>query len=629
MHAEHSEMARFLAGHAPFNTLPLEALERLAGQIEVSYFKSGSKILEFGEPIADLYVVRSGAVELLRKSGELYNRLSVGGVFGQTGIMLNRRVRYPARALEDSLVYCIPLSYFEAYCDEYESFADYFEAEQEGILRHALSKELDRSDLSTVKVARCLHRPPLTISPDASVRSAAQIMTQEQVSALLVMEEPAASHAQHSAHQIQGIITDSDLRSRVLAEGLSHDVEVCNIMTPSPKVLDADSYLFEAMLTMLYENVHHLPVLSRGKLQGVLALSDIVQHESQNSLLYVREIFSYQNIDSLAKHAGRLPQVFQRLVNEDANSHMIGSAMSAISRSFCQQLLHLAEEALGAPPIPYCFLSLGSLAREEQTLVTDQDNALVLDDSYREDEHGSYFAKLGEFVCQGLARCGYPLCDGDIMAQNPKWRLTLSEWQAQFADWLSNPEPQALLNSSIFFDLEGVAGELTLAVELQSYLATEAPKHPRFLACLARNALNRTPPLGFFKEFVVEPDGAYRDTINLKRRGTAPLTDVIRVHALAIGSSERNSFRRLDDIAESDLLPEGKCLEITDALEYLSIIRVQHQAKALAQGKEANNQLNPKTLSAFERRSLKAAFQVIDNAQKFLKFRYTANQPIR
>ncbi|MDX1453044.1 MAG: DUF294 nucleotidyltransferase-like domain-containing protein [Oleiphilaceae bacterium] len=622
------DIARFLAEHPPFKDLPMAALERLAEQIEVSYVKAGTHILEYGAPIADLYIVRSGSVELTRRSGELYNRIAEGGIFGQMGLMMNRRVRFPAIAIEDTLLYCIPVDYYQAYCDEYTAFSDYFEAEQEGVLRHAVNAQIEHSDLSTVKINTCLHRPPVLIDQHQNIQQAAQLMTNEQVSAMLVTQS-AIEQTAVDFSEIIGIVTDSDFRARALAEGLPHTTPITHVMTPKPCELDADSYLFEALLAMLRDNVHHLPIVDHGKVCGVLSMSDLLQHQSHNSLLYVRQIFTASAIEQLEQHARLLPDVFQRLVNEDANSQMIGSAMSSIARSFCQQLIHLAETELGPPPVPYCFIVLGSVAREEQSLVSDQDNALVLDNAYNETKHGDYFKQLSERVCQNLARCGYPLCSGDIMAQNPRWRMKLDDWQTQFSDWLEKPEPEALLHSNIFFDLEAVAGELALATTLQTFIADKAPDYRRFLACMARNALNRTPPLGFFKDFVVEPDGEYRDTINLKRRGTAPLTDLIRVHALAVGSKARNSFERLQDIDAAGILPEGKVAELSDALEYLSIVRMRHQARAVANNRPPDSQLNPKHLSAFERRSLKAAFQVLDNAQKFIKFRYTAQQAIR
>ena len=358
---------------------------------------------------------------------------------------------------------------------------------------------------------------------------------------------------------------------------------------------------------------------------GIITLSDIVRYESQSSLFLVRGIFAQQSVADLASYAQWVPEAFVRMVNEDANSHMIGSAMSVIGRSFKQRLLELAEDKLGKPPIPYCFLALGSMARDEQLLVTDQDNAIIFDNSYAADLHGEYFSALTQFVCDGLDACGYVYCTGDIMATNPKWQLTLNQWKDLFSQWITNPDPEALLHCSIFFDLDGVWGKEQWADELRRHIATQAKDNRKFLAALARNALSRKPPLGFFKEFVMEKDGQHNNTINLKRRGTAPLTDVIRVHALAVGSRARNSFERLDDIIDTKLLPDGNAQDLSDALEYLSIVRVKHQANDVNQKLAPDNNIEPDNLSRFERRNLKEAFQVLSAAQNFLKYRYTAN----
>lgn len=318
-----------------------------------------------------------------------------------------------------------------------------------------------------------------------------------------------------------------------------------------------------------------------------------------------------------------------RLVNEDANSHMVGSAMSVIGRSFKQRLLEMAEEELGPPPIPYCFLALGSMGRDEQLLVTDQDNAIILDETYQEEKHGKYFEALAKYVSDGLDACGYKYCTGDIMATNPLWRMTRSEWEECFADWIDNPNPKALLNASIFFDLDGVYGRLKWAEQLTSFIVRRARKNNRFLACLARNALNRTPPLGFFKDFVMEKDGRHNNSINLKRRGTAPLVDLIRVHSLAVGSRAQNSFERLDDIIDAGILPKGRAQDLKDALEFISMVRIRHQATDVELGIEPDNNIEPENLSEFERRNLKDAFQILSNGQNFLKFRYQANKSFK
>lgn len=211
------------------------------------------------------------------------------------------------------------------------------------------------------------------------------------------------------------------------------------------------------------------------------------------------------------------------------------------------------------------------------------------------------------------------------MASTPKWRMRREEWRAQFTEWIEKPEPQALLNASIFFDLVAVHGKASWAKELKKFIAEKAKGSKPFLAALARNALKRTPPLGFFKNFVLEEDGKQGRSLNIKRRGTAPLTDIIRVHALATGSISQNSFERLEDISKTKLLPQGKHEELSDALELLSSMRARQQMLALREDRKPNNQIDPDALSLSEQRSLKEAFSVVAQAQRFLKFRYTAN----
>jgi len=312
------------------------------------------------------------------------------------------------------------------------------------------------------------------------------------------------------------------------------------------------------------------------------------------------------------------------MVSEDANSHMIGSAMAGIGRSFSQRLLELGEEKLGPPPVPYCFMALGSMARDEQLVVTDQDNAMVLDDSFDPAQHDKYFKALAKFVSDGLAKCGYTYCTGDIMATNDKWRQPLRVWKDYFTDWIDNPRAEALLNSNIFFDLDGIYGETRFTEELKSFVAGKAKDSQRFLAMMARNALNRTPPLGFFRKFVMEEDGKHNDTFNLKRRGTAPMSDLIRIHALACGSKAQNTFNRLAAIGETELILEDGVGNLRDAFEFIAIVRIRHQALAIEAGRQPDNNVRPEDLSPFERSHLKEAFQVVSQAQKFLRFRYNA-----
>ncbi|EHI5141992.1 cyclic nucleotide-binding/CBS domain-containing protein [Vibrio alginolyticus] len=621
MEAEQLEVLNFISQYPPFDDLPEEQLRKIALNAEVAYFRQGTKILNFGDTIRDLYMVRSGAVEIYRRKGELYNRIDAGGLFGQMGLLMNNRVRMPAKAIEDTLVYCIPENIFNELCDEFENFADYMELEDSARLRSAISSRSESNDFTTAKARKILARDPVTLEATASIQEAAILMAEENVTSLLIIR-PTEELIEEDDEQLLGILTDRDLCIRVLAQGIDTNIPVSEVMSYDVVSLDYNAYVFEAMLTMLRYNVHHLPILKDKKPIGIIGMTDIVRYESQNSLLLVSSIFQQTSVEDLKQVSEQVKDCFVRMVNEDANAHMIGRAMSVIGSSFKQRLAELAEQEFGPAPIPYCLVAMGSMARDEQLIVTDQDNALILDNSYDVEIHGEYFEKFAKFVCDGLAACGYAYCTGGIMATNPEWRKTRAEWEECFGNWIDNPTPERLLNSNIFFDLLGVHGRVKWAEQLSSFIVRRAKRNNRFLACMAYNAIRRTPPLGFFKDFVMEKDGRHRNSINLKRRGTAPLADLIRVHSLAIGSRSQNSFDRLDDINDAGILPKGRGLDLRDAMELIYMVRIRHQALDIENGEEPDNNIEPENMSEFERRNLKAAFQILSNAQNFIKFRY-------
>ncbi|WP_372625437.1 putative nucleotidyltransferase substrate binding domain-containing protein [Arsukibacterium sp.] len=615
MEIEQIEILEFLKRYSPFQELPADQIQQVALSIDIGYFKAGSDILRFNEPLHALHMVRSGAVETFRRNGDLYNRLSEGGIFAEQGLLRGGKVRFPATALEDTLIYFIPDKVFQQLFDENEFFADYVQVGDSERRKTSTASSQARADLLGATVGTLLSRDPVSISSDANVWQAAQLMTEQSVSSLLILDQD-----QH----LTGIITDKDIRARLVAPGLKSETPVTEIMSANPITIEQQQYIFEAMMLMLRHNLHHLPVVKQQRAVGVIAISDIIRFESQNSLYVVSRIFRKQTIAELQTLVPDVHACFVRMVNEDANSQMIGSAMAAIGRSFKQRLLELAEAELGPPPVPYCFLALGSMARDEQLVLTDQDNALVLDNRFDAKLHGSYFKQLATFVSDGLAACGYTYCTGNVMATNKEWRQPLKVWQQYFQSWIEQPTAERLLQSSIFFDIDGVWGQTQWAEQLQRLVSNLARKKPLFLASMARNALSRTPPLGFFKDFVMEQDGKQNNSLNIKRRGTAPFVDLIRVHALAIGSTESNSYSRLQDITAAAVMPKGRAEDLRDAFEVIAMTRIRHQAAALSQGKEPDNNVLPEQLSEFERKHLKEAFQVLSNAQKFMKFHLKA-----
>jgi CBS domain-containing protein len=471
------------------------------------------------------------------------------------------------------------------------------------------------------------HDPP-RIESDATVQEAARRIGEARADAALIVDRSDVDSrftyidAEGDPWRVLGIVTDRDFRERVVARGLTPDIGVGEILEGRFVSIQSDESVQEAMLCMLREGVHHLPVMHRRQPIGIVHLSDIIRYETKSSVYLVDTIFSRTDVAGLAALVPEIHWTQVRMVEDQADSLMIGSALSTIGRSITRRLLELAEEELGPPPVPYCFMTMGSMARDEQSIVSDQDNALVLGDDFDPAAHDAYFLALATRASDGLAACGYSYCKGNIMATNPRWRQPLSVWKSYFRDWIDRPTPEALLHSSVFFDLDTVHGDNRLVETLQDLVAEEAPRSELFLAAMGRNALNRTPPLGFFRGFVMEKDGEQNNTIDLKRRGLAPLTDLIRVHALACGSRAQNSFARLDDIARAQLLGPGVEGKLRAALEFLAIARLRHQALDIKAGRTPGNRIIPDNVPDDERYNLKAAFRVVDNAQKFLRFRY-------
>ncbi len=627
MDPELLEIRRHLSQYPPFDALSDAHLDAIVEQLEVAYHRAGSQILAAGSPITALHYIRSGAVEIYRRSGDLYDRLGEGGTFGHYGLLRGRRIHYPAVALEDTLLYLIPAELFDQLCEEDNDFADFMELGRSRPENVTAAGERS-GHLMTTRVRRLVTRPPLIAEAPETARSVAARLADEPLAAVLVVEaqgdDPRYTYADSSGAlwQVRGILTDADFRHRIVAQGRSVDTPVGDIVSDPLIAVQSDETVQEALLAMLRHNVHHLAIVHRRRPMGLIRMEDVVRFETQSSLYLIDSIFSQDTVAGLASLLPEIRASAVRMIRNGADSRTIGTALSAIGRSVARRLLEIAETELGPPPVPYAFMAMGSMARDEQTLVTDQDNALVLDNAFDPVRHDAYFLALAERVSDGLDTCGYAHCKGGIMATNAQWRQPLAVWERYFRSWIEAPTPERLLHSNIFFDLDNVHGEERLVETLQDLVATEAGRSKAFLAAMARNALNRTPPIGFFRDFVMEKDGRHNNSINVKRRGTAPLTDLIRIHALACGSRAQNSFERLNDIAETQLLGPGVPEKLRFALETLSLTRLEHQALDIEQERAPDNNIEPENVPDKERTELKEAFRALSHAQKFLRFRY-------
>jgi CBS domain-containing protein len=467
----------------------------------------------------------------------------------------------------------------------------------------------------TVEISDLLRMDPITVPADATIQHTAQIMSDNNVSSVMVMD----------GGNLAGVITDRDLRRRCVAVGRSGDEPASAIMTPNPETIQSNSLMVHALMTMTRLHVHHLPVMKGEDLVGMITATDLARHQSTNSAYMAVDIRKAKSVEDLIKASQRLPSLQMQLSSASATALHIGEAISCITDSITARLLEMAEEKLGKPPVSYVWMAGGSQARYEQSSHSDQDNALLIsDDMTAEDE--PYFEALAKFVNDGLNACGFVYCPGDAMASNPKWRQPLRVWKQYFASWIEKPEPMALMLSSIFFDLRPVRGNRGLFEQLQREVLNRTRENRIFIAYMAANALQHSPPLGFFRTFVLISGGEHDDTFDIKHRGIVPITDVARVYALSEGLRPVNTTERLRAAVESGAMSREMGENLEDALEFIASLRIRHQADQIRLGEKADNYLPPDDLSVFERDHLKDAFKVIQSIQSTLDSRYQASR---
>lgn len=419
--------------------------------------------------------------------------------------------------------------------------------------------------------------------------------------------------------KLAGLVTERDLRDRVVAAALPFESPVEEIMTRNPITLDVNALAFDALITMTQNNIRHLPLVrSNGEVAGVLSNSSLVQQQASSAVYMVGDIHKRDTFEGLAEVVKRVPQMLCTLVETGASAYTVGHIVSSIADAATARLLKLGEDTYGPPPVPYLWCASGSQARQEQTSVGDQDNAMIIDDAYDAAAHGDYFKSLANFVNDGLDACGYIYCPGDVMARTDEWRQPLRVWREYFTNWIEAPEPKALMLSSIFFDLRGIWGDMNLLSPLQDLVAQKAPENRLFIGHMVGNALTHKPPLGFFRNFVLIHDGDHNDTFDLKHTGVVPIVDIARIVALEGRLHETNTFDRL--MAQGDgkvLSPSGR-RDLLDAYEFIATTRLQHQVKQIRQGDTPDNFMKPEELSHFERNHMKDAFSVIKTIQSAL-----------
>jgi len=599
------EIAAFLGGFPPFDALPPDELAAVAAAAEARRYAAGENILvEDAQPAQHLFVVREGSVELLHEE-EVVDILEPGESFGHPSLLTGMAPAFTVRAHEDTTCYLMPR---EAAMQVLGRPAG------TGYVAATLRERLTRTGhtvhalppVSTVSVGDLLRRAPVFCDGDTAISQAARVMTENGVSAILIREDGRIT-----------IVTDAQLRERVLAQELSPENTIASVAMPAVTV--GPEYLaVDAIVEMLDAGADHLVVLDRrtGAL-GLLAAADLLGLESRSPFALRHALLRARDDDELVETAAHLRQLLLALIDADLPPEKVGRVLSLQVDTLTTRLIDFATARHGPAPAPWAWLQLGSAARREFTLGSDQENALAFADSGDRAVNDAYFERLASDVNGGLARCGFQPDANQVLARNRLWRMSQPEWLRVFEECLESPDESHLIRATVAFDFRHAAGGLEVVPPLVAVLR-RASDYPDFIRQLARSASAFRPPLGFRGTLTVGRKDGERGRLDIKRGGAVPIANLARFHALANGVTISATLDRLVAAQELGALDAETATGLREAFAIVSRIRLAHHAAQVEAGAPIDNLVDPADLAPLARNELREAFRVVAHAQKQL-----------
>ncbi|HET9596450.1 MAG TPA: putative nucleotidyltransferase substrate binding domain-containing protein [Anaeromyxobacteraceae bacterium] len=591
--------AGFLRATPPFDALPRPLFDEAAAALTEVRVPAGTWLTRAGgEPLAHLHVIRRGAVRLERH-GQTLEVVEEGELFGYTSL-ITHAATLDVAVEEDLLAYRLPADVFRRLLSD-PGFAGHFAAGLGERLRSSLEHSpvaAFQPDLSA-PVGTLVRAPPAWVDAGATVREAARLMRRAGVSALLVRGHP------------PGILTDPDFRDRVVAEGLGGDAAVGEVASRPLWTVPWETPVYQAWMELLDAGYHHLPVVRDGEVVGVVTSADLMRSSAQGPMAVLRRVERLASRDALAGYAAQVAEMTSALLAARLDPVVIAGLVARQNDALLRPLLRFAETELGSPPAPFAWMAFGSEGRMEQTLLTDQDNALAFAD---EGAGGAgWYQAFAERVGGDLEAAGFPRCPGGYMAR--AWNAPVSEWAARFASWIDRPAPKALLDAATFYDFRRVAGRLDLA-PLQETVA-RAAQHPVFLRAMAEEALRfRPPPLLLLR---VRGESS---TVDLKKQGLSPIVFLARCYALELGAPERNTLERLDAAERAGLMSPEVRSNVAEAYRFLLGLRMRLQLRALVAGRTPSNEVALSDLTPVERTRLKESFRAVKSWQEMAAYHW-------
>lgn len=621
----------FLQRTFPFSELETSTLETLSTQCVIEHYPKGTLI--FKQDITDVdyfHIIQKGGVKAYLSSEDtvvtLKDYSSEGDSFGALPIVSGQKADFNIEAVDDTFCFLIDKDvflhvvrdnprfgryYLETFSEDFVS-AVYSELRYERVK----SRKEEACYLFNYRVRDIIKHLPEIIESSATVRQAAQRMARLHMDSLLVKD---------STGTISGMVSNKDFRTKVVAEALDYKAPVESIMTAPLLTIPAQAPCFEAMIRMIREQVDHLAVEHRQVIVGVVSAHDIMIHQGASFYYHFREIEAPRSISGLYSISQKIPIIVRTLLEEGARAENITKVITLFNDYILNRMLTLLAEEMGPPPVPFCWLVLGSEGRKEQTFRTDQDNAILYQDpgpGEESPEIREYFHAFAFKAVEHLQACGYPKCKNKFMASNPRWCRPYATWRGYFGDWIENPIPPEVGLSRIFFDFRPAWGASDLAESLRDYVTETARHNAPFLRSLAEDCINNAAQVSFLGDYVVDRDGRQSSQLDLKARGLAPMVNFARVMALHHGISETSTLARLQILSDEGLISKELYADAREAYEYQIQLTLVHQLRMLETGGVADNTILPAGLSDLEKKTLKEAFAVIQRLLDLLRKRF-------
>ena len=620
-----------IAKMPPFSFIPEERIQSLFSDFSMETHEKGTIL--FVQEISKVeffYIIVKGSAELYFEHEQekiLKGILAEGDTFGGISILMNNSISVRTmKLIEDTVFIKLPASVFLELCTEFDYFKEYFtntfgkkmlDRSYAGIVARQISAQDSTLPFFNQPISSIFRPNILSCTTGNSIRQAAEKMAVNRSTYIFVKDETGA---------VAGIITDADLRRVV---GGRHDFAsgAADIMSTPLLSVPIDAQVFEAFLTMIEKDIKHLAVTNKaGEVTGVLTDRVLLAEQGKSPYFIIQEIRNAEKFEQIENIYDRLPPIMLEPIKNGAKSDNLTRLITTFSDAILDKIIQFTVDEKGPPPCDFAFMVMGSEGRREQTLKTDQDNAIVYEDvsdPQKAKECGEYFSSLAETICNRLDRAGFDFCEGGNMAKNPTWCKPLSTWKTYFFDWIHTADPKDLLYSSIFFDFRCAWGDRYLTDELHNYLFKSLEGWSGFFRNLTENALYFKPPLGFFRNILVQSKGEHKDSFDIKR-AMMPIIDFARIYALKNSIRETNTLLRLFRLYTRHVVTKEEYNDMVQAYHFLMHLRFIRQITAISDEKgKADNYINPKNLSRIDQTMLKEIFKRIEKIQQKLSIEIT------